>query len=158
MMSCSERRFLVAYKNNFICQFCNAKVDHNDIEIDHMVPTSMGGSNNLENLTCACKKCNRTKSSVIAFPRSICEGPDSVDPDWTVLRSFGKWQIKWHAKSGIVAEHTPRRYWVNAHRAYSSRLFEDMMAKVWFTSEEQKCFRDAIAYLQLFIMRPKERA
>lgn len=150
------KKFVIAYRNNFTCQFCGAKVDHDDVEIDHMVPSSMGGSDNLENFACACKKCNQAKSATIAFPRSICEGPDSVDPEWMVLRSFGKWQIKWHPYDGIVVEHTPRRYPVYANRVHCSRLFNDMMAKVWFTDEDPECFSRAISYLQLFIAQPKE--
>ena len=150
------QKFIIAYKYDFSCQFCGAKVDHDQIEIDHMVPKSMGGSDRLENLTCACKKCNQSKSSAIAFPRSICEGQDSIDPDWTVLRSFGNWQIKFHPFDGIVVEHTPPRYWVSSSRAHCSYLFNHMMEKSWFTQDELGHFTEAIDYLQRLISERKK--
>ena len=58
-------RFDVLEKDNFTCQYCGAKsVDDNVLlEVDHIVPVSKGGDNNIENLVTSCKKCNIGKST-----------------------------------------------------------------------------------------------
>tara|TARA_R110000803_G_scaffold201711_1_gene266578 strand:+ start:1868 stop:2713 length:846 start_codon:yes stop_codon:yes gene_type:complete len=58
-------RFDVLEKDNFTCQYCGAKsVDDNVLlEVDHIVPVSKGGDNNIENLVTSCKKCNIGKSA-----------------------------------------------------------------------------------------------
>jgi hypothetical protein len=58
-------RFDVLEKDNFTCQYCGAKsVDDNVLlEVDHIVPVSKGGDNNIENLITSCKKCNIGKSA-----------------------------------------------------------------------------------------------
>jgi hypothetical protein len=56
-------RFDVLEKDNFTCQYCGAKATDDSVllEIDHIVPVSQGGGNNIENLTTSCKKCNMGK-------------------------------------------------------------------------------------------------
>jgi hypothetical protein len=56
-------RFDVLEKDNFACQYCGAKATDDNVllEIDHIVPVSQGGGNNIENLTTSCKKCNMGK-------------------------------------------------------------------------------------------------
>lgn len=40
------------------CKYCGST---NKLEIDHIIPLAMGGSNDLDNLQILCKKCNRKK-------------------------------------------------------------------------------------------------
>ena len=56
-------RFDVLEKDNFACQYCGAKATDDNVllEIDHIVPVSQGGGNNIENLITSCKKCNMGK-------------------------------------------------------------------------------------------------
>lgn len=58
-------RFDVLEKDNFTCQYCGAKATDENVllEIDHIVPVSKGGDNNIENLITSCKKCNIGKSA-----------------------------------------------------------------------------------------------
>lgn len=46
-----------------ICQYCLGESKDNRLEIEHMHPTSRGGSNRLNNLTIACRTCNKDKNS-----------------------------------------------------------------------------------------------
>ena len=58
-------RFDVLEKDNFTCQYCGAKATDENVllEIDHIIPVSKGGDNNIENLITSCKKCNIGKSA-----------------------------------------------------------------------------------------------
>jgi len=58
-------RFDVLEKDNFTCQYCGAKTTDENVllEVDHIIPISKGGDNNIENLITSCKKCNIGKSA-----------------------------------------------------------------------------------------------
>jgi hypothetical protein len=46
-------------RDNYVCQYCGAK--GKQLECDHIVPFSKGGSDDLDNLTTSCRRCNRQK-------------------------------------------------------------------------------------------------
>lgn len=45
------------------CVKCGKSFRKGDMDIDHIVPKSKGGSNSRENLQCICKHCNRSKQA-----------------------------------------------------------------------------------------------
>lgn len=45
----------------YTCVRCGKSFRKGDIDIDHIIPQSYGGSDNLNNLQCMCKHCNRSK-------------------------------------------------------------------------------------------------
>ena len=48
-------------RDDYSCQYCGA---HGvSLECDHIVPVAHGGTHDLENLTTACKPCNRSKAA-----------------------------------------------------------------------------------------------
>lgn len=54
------RRFLVLKRDGYRCRICrNADAE---LEVDHIMPVSRGGSDRLDNLQTLCKACNRSKS------------------------------------------------------------------------------------------------
>ena len=58
----------------YSCFYCGSKVGRqNQPTIDHMIPLSRGGDNQLENLTIACRSCNARKGtkSVEQFKREL---------------------------------------------------------------------------------------
>jgi hypothetical protein len=50
-------------RDQFVCQYCgrSEKKDGVVIEVDHIVPSSLGGQSSFTNCVAACKKCNRQK-------------------------------------------------------------------------------------------------
>lgn len=54
-------RFYILQRDNFKCQYCGAKGLDVELEVDHVVPVSKGGTNDHRNLVTACYKCNRGK-------------------------------------------------------------------------------------------------
>lgn len=51
-------RTLIYKRDDHTCQYCGAK---EDLTLDHIIPSSKGGTNDWENLTTACKRCNLRK-------------------------------------------------------------------------------------------------
>lgn len=142
-----QDKFKIAHRDDFTCQFCGAKPGNEFIEIEHLIPVSKDGSDNPENLVAACKKCNRNKSDLIAFPRSMCEGPDTLDDSWTVHRSFGRWQIKFD-ETNIALEYTPYGYWIGSDRAHERDWESHIISKEWSAPHTNEDFLSALAYFR----------
>src|ERR1700731_2001398 len=65
-------------RDRFRCTYCGAPGTHAELEVDHIIPCSKGGSHHISNLTTACRKCNQKKSDgsvaeMTAFPRSASD-------------------------------------------------------------------------------------
>lgn len=52
----------VLLRDDFTCSYCGRK--DAKMVADHVVPLSKGGSDNFDNLVCACESCNRNKSNM----------------------------------------------------------------------------------------------
>lgn len=53
----------VFIRDKYTCQYCLGVFNTKDLTLDHVLPKSKGGKTNWENIVCACKKCNHTKSN-----------------------------------------------------------------------------------------------
>jgi hypothetical protein len=66
-MAVSKRlRFEILRRDNHQCHYCGAKAPDVLITVDHVIPTTLGGSDDPSNLVAACGPCNSGKSSVPA--------------------------------------------------------------------------------------------
>jgi hypothetical protein len=57
----------VARRDNYDCQICGKHLRDDEIEFDHIIPVTKGGSSEESNLRVTCFKCNRDKSSKVKF-------------------------------------------------------------------------------------------
>lgn len=55
-------RFEVLKRDRFACAYCGKHPPDVLLEVDHIVPRAAGGSDELDNLICACWDCNRGKA------------------------------------------------------------------------------------------------
>lgn len=55
-------RFEIFKRDSFKCQYCGKSAPNVVLEIDHIIPVSKGGDNDLLNLVTSCYDCNRGKS------------------------------------------------------------------------------------------------
>ena len=65
MLKDKSKRLKLFAENNFTCQHCKKVFDYKDLEIDHIIPISMGGQTTKANLQVLCKWCNNKKSNNI---------------------------------------------------------------------------------------------
>lgn len=56
-------RFEVLKRDDFTCVYCGRRSPDVELEVDHILPRKDGGTDDIENLTTACKECNRGKSA-----------------------------------------------------------------------------------------------
>lgn len=57
------RKKVLFNRDNWACQFCNVKLNWDDITIDHVMPSSRGGLTTWQNCVAACKPCNKRKAN-----------------------------------------------------------------------------------------------
>lgn len=55
-------RFEVFKRDSFCCQYCGRSAPEVVLEVDHIIPVSKGGDNDISNLITSCFDCNRGKS------------------------------------------------------------------------------------------------
>jgi hypothetical protein len=75
-------RVTIFARDKFTCQYCGAK--DQKLECDHIVPVSRGGSNDILNLTTACKACNSSKGNKLVdewLKRDVtpCNAPQNTE-------------------------------------------------------------------------------
>ena len=62
----ARTRVLVLERDNYTCQMCGrTRYDGVKLEVDHIIPVSKGGSDDISNLRTLCFDCNRGKSDKI---------------------------------------------------------------------------------------------
>lgn len=68
-----KTRFEIFKRDSFTCQYCGAHPPLVVLEVDHIEPVFLGGTNDLDNLITACFDCNRGKSN-----RELSNVPQSL--------------------------------------------------------------------------------
>ena len=54
-------RLNVYLRDRNTCQYCGGAYRRSDLNLDHVVPRSLGGTSTWENVVCSCLACNRRK-------------------------------------------------------------------------------------------------
>jgi len=60
-----EIKMRVVRRDNYTCQACGKHLKDNEVEFDHMIPLSKGGSTEEHNIRLTCYNCNREKTDKI---------------------------------------------------------------------------------------------
>ncbi len=58
-----KRRFQVLERDGFRCRYCGANGTAEQLHVDHILPVSRGGSDDLDNLVASCHACNLGKGA-----------------------------------------------------------------------------------------------
>jgi hypothetical protein len=85
-------RFEVFKRDGFMCAYCGKSPPMVVLEIDHIVPISKGGSDDLNNLITACFDCNRGKRDVPLdkIPQQLADNLDVLREKEKQLREYNK--------------------------------------------------------------------
>jgi 5-methylcytosine-specific restriction endonuclease McrA len=54
-----RKRFMVLKRDGYACRICHKA--GGELEVDHVLPVSRGGTDVMDNLQTLCKRCNRGK-------------------------------------------------------------------------------------------------
>ncbi len=58
-----EVRRYVFLRDNYQCKSCGKTANETELTIDHIIPLSKGGSNDISNLQTLCSECNQKKKA-----------------------------------------------------------------------------------------------
>lgn len=71
----SSTKLKVFKRDRFTCTYCGVSGADAELHVDHIIPVSKGGSNNIYNLTTACSRCNLQKADKIIHRPPSKEAP-----------------------------------------------------------------------------------
>ena len=68
-------RFEILNRDNFTCQYCGKKAPETEMEVDHIIPVSRGGTHDYSNMVTSCYSCNRGKKNALLTECLLIEKP-----------------------------------------------------------------------------------
>jgi 5-methylcytosine-specific restriction endonuclease McrA len=60
-----QTKLRVARRDNYTCQECGKLLREHELEFDHVIPRSLGGTSDEHNIRLTCLKCNRKKGKQV---------------------------------------------------------------------------------------------
>jgi 5-methylcytosine-specific restriction endonuclease McrA len=75
-------------RDNFQCQYCNKKPRRTELNLDHVVPRSLGGRSTWENVVTSCVDCNRRKGGRTPRQARMKLRRKPERPRWTPLANL----------------------------------------------------------------------
>jgi 5-methylcytosine-specific restriction endonuclease McrA len=57
------RRVIIILRDGARCQYCSKPLTYNQLTLDHVLPKSRGGGDELGNLVTCCERCNSFKAN-----------------------------------------------------------------------------------------------
>ena len=84
----NELRRAVFERDNYTCQYCGCSGEEAELEIEHVIPVSKGGNNDIHNLATACRVCNRSKGARILTVGELQQVADKINSSFEYLMSL----------------------------------------------------------------------
>jgi 5-methylcytosine-specific restriction endonuclease McrA len=110
-------RVNVFARDKFTCQYCGVKPHRSQLNLDHVLPRSMGGKTSWENVVCSCVECNRRKGGRTPEQARLRLRRAPSRPHWTPLMNLVVSNVRYnewrpflsiveagHRSAGAVAE------------------------------------------------------
>jgi 5-methylcytosine-specific restriction endonuclease McrA len=92
-------RFNIYSRDQNRCQYCGRQFGRAELNLDHVVPRSRGGTSTWENVVCSCHRCNRLKGGRTPTEAGMRLIRQPRRPQWTPfmaetwsLRRYKEWR------------------------------------------------------------------
>lgn len=140
-------RFLALERDNFRCCYCRGEPGNAGLEVDHIIPRSLGGSSHPLNLAAACRPCNRGKGSRIVIPGDGAKD----DEGWKVWRQGSYWKIIGCAGNVVLECKLCDTMFVDYSRAHESDwdVWMDGKARLFPKADRALVYGEFIGMLEL---------
>jgi 5-methylcytosine-specific restriction endonuclease McrA len=81
-------RINIYARDNFTCQYCGMRYPRSELNLDHVVPRSLGGRSTWDNVVCSCLECNRRKGGNTPTQAGLSLRRPPARPRWTPLMNL----------------------------------------------------------------------
>ncbi len=81
-------RMNIYARDSHTCQYCGRTIARNEINLDHVIPRSKGGTSTWENVVCCCYTCNRKKGGKAPEEAGMRLLSTPKRPKWTPYVNF----------------------------------------------------------------------
>jgi len=95
----NELRRAVFERDNHTCLYCGGVGEETDLEVDHIIPVSKGGNDDIRNLCTACWKCNRSKGARILTTNELQRIANKINSSLEYLMSLTSEEYNGEKKS-----------------------------------------------------------
>lgn len=76
-------RYNIYTRDQCTCQYCGQKLPRHELNLDHVIPRSRGGTSRWENIVCSCVRCNRLKGGRTPKEAKMRLLRQPYKPKWT---------------------------------------------------------------------------
>ncbi len=76
-------RYNIYARDKCTCQYCGMKLPRHELNLDHVIPRSRGGTSAWENVVCSCLDCNRRKAGRTPQETRMVLLRKPFKPKWT---------------------------------------------------------------------------
>ncbi len=98
-------RVNVFARDRFTCQYCGVRPHRSQLNLDHVIPRSLGGKTTWENVVCSCLDCNRRKGGRTPEQARLRLRRSPARPRWSPLMNLAVGRplhAEWHPFMAIV--------------------------------------------------------
>jgi hypothetical protein len=131
-------QFRVLKRENQICSECGKSVMDADVEFDHIIPWSKGGSSDESNIRLLCQRCNRRRGTafekqfLIDGPGDHVVGPSGIEVvEWLLLIARFGWDFYRSERCLPTADDYASAFTrkkVSSAEQFAAQQFADMVA------------------------------
>jgi 5-methylcytosine-specific restriction endonuclease McrA len=92
-------------RDKFTCQYCGVRPPRSQLNLDHVIPRSLGGRTSWENVVCSCVDCNRNKGGRTPEQAALQLRRPPARPRWTPLMNLSATTARyaeWRPFLGII--------------------------------------------------------
>lgn len=76
-------RYNIYARDNSTCQYCGLRFSRHELNLDHVIPRSKGGTSTWGNVVCSCHECNRCKGGRTPQEAGMALLRKPYRPKWT---------------------------------------------------------------------------
>jgi 5-methylcytosine-specific restriction endonuclease McrA len=88
-------RYNIYARDKCTCQYCGRRLPRHQLNLDHVIPRSRGGTSRWENIVCSCLPCNRKKGGKTPQEARMKLLRPPFKPKWTPLIQEGGSHIRY---------------------------------------------------------------
>ncbi|MBI4785003.1 MAG: HNH endonuclease [Oscillatoriophycideae cyanobacterium NC_groundwater_1537_Pr4_S-0.65um_50_18] len=102
----NEVKRAIRERANYVCEYCHSseRLSANRFTADHVIPKSLGGSDEIDNLALACRRCNERRYNFVA---GVDPETHAIVPIFNPRRQDWRDHFVWVSQGVVIEGITP---------------------------------------------------